>query len=51
MGEPSDSKRLYMAIELAKEARQNAINSIQKYFEANLEERIHKLSDAPKAVK
>jgi hypothetical protein len=37
---PSEAKRLYMAIELTKEARQNAINSIQKYFEANLEERI-----------
>lgn len=32
-----------MAIELTKEARQNAINSIQKYFEANLEERIGNL--------
>lgn len=32
-----------MAIELTKEARQNAITSIQKYFEANLEERIGNL--------
>ncbi|HEX5083695.1 MAG TPA: DUF2164 domain-containing protein [Blastocatellia bacterium] len=32
-----------MAIELTKEARQNAINSIQKYFEANLEARIGNL--------
>ncbi|MBO0860618.1 MAG: DUF2164 domain-containing protein [Chloracidobacterium sp.] len=32
-----------MAIELPKEAKQNAINSIQKYFEANLEERIGNL--------
>jgi uncharacterized protein (DUF2164 family) len=38
-----EAKRLHMAIELPKEARQNAINSIQKYFEANLEERIGNL--------
>jgi uncharacterized protein (DUF2164 family) len=40
---PSEAKRLYMAIELTKESRQNAINSIQKYFEANLEGRIGNL--------
>jgi uncharacterized protein (DUF2164 family) len=43
LANPSEAKRLYMAIELTKEARQNAVNSIQKYFEANLEERIGNL--------
>lgn len=33
-----------MAIELTKEAKQNAIESLQKYFEANLEERIGNLA-------
>lgn len=32
-----------MAIELTKEAKQNAINSLQKYFAANLEEPIGNL--------